>query len=120
MPKTQLVLYREQDVVAVDDWLAGQNSDVRIKAIRLLGLLAERGHELRRPLADFLRDGIYELRIDLRHRRFRILYFFHGQAVVVLSHGLHKEREVPAVEIDRAVDRKRRFEASPGDHTATW
>ena len=42
------------------------------------------GHELRRPEADFLRDGIYEL-----------LYFFHGQNVAVLAHGLTKEAEAP-------------------------
>jgi hypothetical protein len=34
------------------------------------------GHELRRPEADFLRDGIYELRASLGGVHHRILYFF--------------------------------------------
>jgi len=34
--------------------------------------------ELRRPLADLLRDGIYELRIRIGRVHCRILYFFHG------------------------------------------
>ena len=35
----------------------------------------------------------------------------------VLSHGLAKERVVPAREIDRAVERKKRFETNPRRHT---
>ena len=41
-------------------------------------LLADLGHELRRPAADYLRDGIYELRAKQGHVQYRLLYFFHG------------------------------------------
>src|SRR6266581_957996 len=71
------------------------------------------GHELRRPEADFLRDGIYELRVRHQRVNYRMLYFFHGQAAVVVSHGLTKEKAVPPREIDMAVDRKKRFAANP-------
>ncbi len=47
----------------------------------------------------------------------RILYFFHGAIAAVVSHGLVKERVVPPKEIDRAVERKKRFEANPAKHT---
>jgi hypothetical protein len=33
------------------------------------------------------------------------------------SHGLVKERAVPPKEIDRAVERKKRFAANPARHT---
>jgi len=49
--------------------------------------------------------------------QYRILYFFHGTAAVVISHGLVKQREVPPREIDRAVQRKARFERDPVKHT---
>ena len=62
--------------------------------------------ELRRPEGDFLRDGIYELRASYQGVHYRILYFFFGKAAVVLSHGLTKEQQVTAKEIDRAVKRK--------------
>jgi phage-related protein len=75
------------------------------------------GHELRRPEADFLRDGIYELRVSHRGVHHRILYFFHGAIAAVVSHGLVKERVVPPREIDRALERKKRFEANPPRHT---
>ena len=67
--------------------------------------------------ADFLRDGIYELRISLRGVHHRILYFFQGTVAAVVSHGLVKERVVPPKEIDRAIERKKRFEANPPRHT---
>ncbi len=75
------------------------------------------GHELRRPEADYLRDGIHELRVGLQSVNYRILYFFHGKIAAVLAHGLVKERAVPAVEIEEAIRRKRRFEQAPEAHT---
>ena len=75
------------------------------------------GHELRRPEADFLRAGIYELRVSFQGTHRRVLYFFHGTIAAVVSHGVVKERVVPPKEIDRAVDRRKRFEANPRRHT---
>ena len=72
---------------------------------------------MRRPEADFLRDGIYELRVSLQGVQHRILYFFHGTVAAVVSHGLMKERAVPPKEIDRAFERKKRFEVNPRRHT---
>jgi hypothetical protein len=39
-----------------------------------------------------------------------MLYFFAGKSVVVVSHGVTKERELPAKEIDLAVGRKQLVE----------
>ena len=76
----------------------------------------ERGHELRRQEADYLRDDIYELRVRHGNVHDRILYFFHeGRAI--LSHGCTKEDVVPPAEIDRAVANKSRFVRNPSRHT---
>lgn len=75
------------------------------------------GHELRRPEADFLRAGIYELRVSIGGVPHRILYFFHGAIAAVVSHGLVKEREAPRKEIDYVIERKMRFQANPAQHT---
>jgi hypothetical protein len=45
-----------------------------------------------------------------------MLYFFHGTAAIIVSHGLIKEREVPPREIDLAIRRKGQFKASPKRH----
>lgn len=44
---------------------------------------------------------------------YRILYFFSGRDIVVISHGITRRAEVPAIEIDRAIARKKRYEADP-------
>jgi len=73
-------------------WLDGLPAKVQTKCTERIDRLGELGHELRRPEADFLRDGIYELRASYQGVHYRILYFFAGKAVVVASHGLTKEQ----------------------------
>ncbi|MEI7941257.1 MAG: type II toxin-antitoxin system RelE/ParE family toxin [Verrucomicrobiota bacterium] len=93
------------------------NPKAYAKCVVRIRRLTELGHELRRPEADLLRDGIYELRARLGTVNYRILYFFHGRNVAVLAHALTKEDEIPIVEINRAVERKRAFIARPIAHT---
>ena len=119
MPETAVYFYKDDGGVPVGEWL----KDVRKRdrkayancraAIEMLALF---GHELRRPYADILRDGIYELRVRARRVQYRILYFFDGKDVVVLTHGLTKEKKVPVVDIDRAIQRKERYKQDPEEH----
>ena len=88
-------------------------SKCRVKMERL----AELGHELRRPEADLLRDKIYELRASLQGVHYRLLYFFHGNTAAVLTSGIVKEDSVPSIEIERTIERKRKFESNPTKHT---
>ncbi len=44
---------------------------------------------------------------------YRLLYFFAGDAVGVVSHGIVKESRVPRKEIELAVRRKALYEADP-------
>jgi hypothetical protein len=80
-------------------------------------LLGQFGHELRRPAADYLQDGIFELRARQGHVQYRILYFFHGREAAILAHGLTKEDVVLSADLDRAIRRKNLFEANPKAHT---
>jgi hypothetical protein len=79
--------------------------------------LAEFGHDLRRPTADYLRDGIHELRSKRGRVNYRILYFFHGRNVAVLAHALLEEAAVDSTDIERAKVRKLAFETDPARHT---
>ncbi len=97
--------------------LQGKDPKAFAKCIAKIRLLALFGHELRRPDADYLRDGIYELRAKKGRVNYRILYFFHGRNVAILAHGLTKEKKVPNADIDRALARKKRFEEDPAGHT---
>jgi hypothetical protein len=55
-------------------WFNELPAKVQDKCYLLLQRLGEMGHELRRPEADILRDGIYELRVSLRgvHHQIRL------------------------------------------------
>ena len=121
MPRTRLLFFQDADGAApVWEWLKGLragNPKAYAKCVVRIRRLAELGHELRRPEADLLRDGIHELRARLGTVNYRILYFFHGRNVAVLAHAITKENEIPVVEINRAVARKRTFIAGPIAHT---
>ncbi len=118
MPRTKVVFYETDDgSVPFLDWFDGLGAKVQDKCRVRLQRLADLGHELRRPVADYLRDGIYELRVGHRSMNYRILYFFHGRTAAIVSHGLVKERRVPPKEIDLAIRRKIEFERDPGRHT---
>lgn len=121
MPSCHIVFYQEKDGDApVVDWLKElRKTDAKAftKCRAALARLAQLGHELRRPEADLLRDGIYELRIRKGSVNYRLLYFFHQRTVSVVAHGLTKEDIVPPTEINRAIARKSAYATNPTAHT---
>ena len=117
MPKVRVVFYQEDtNTVPVLDWLDTLPPQVLDKCRVRIERLRDLGHELRRPEADYLRDGIYELRVGFQGRNYRILYFFHGQTVAILAHGVIKERVVPSRDIEEAIARRMKFEKDPKGH----
>src|SRR5580658_6415231 len=118
MPKTKVVFYKEDDgSVPMLEWLDSLQPKAIDKCTVRIQRLKEMGHELRRPEADFLRDGIYELRVRLQHVNYRMLYFFHGRIAAVISHGLVKEAEVPPKDIEKAIQKKQKFEQNRIAHS---
>jgi phage-related protein len=118
MPQTRVVFYREDDgTVPLLDWLAALPEKAIDKCRLRIERLRQLGHELRRPEADYLRDGIYELRVRLGRVNYRMLYFFHHDIAAVVSHGLAKEQRVPPTDIDRAIRARFRFGQAPSRHT---
>jgi hypothetical protein len=120
MPKTQVYFYMEEDgSVPALEWLLElreKNERAAKKCFSLVTLLRDMGSELRRPRADFLRDGVYELRTKVGSVNYRILYGFAGKDVAVLASGLTKEKTVPAKEIDRAALRIAKYKKNPARH----
>lgn len=115
--ETKVVLYCADDgACPFLEWIEQLPVKAQAKCLLRVERLRELGHELRRPEADLLRDGIYELRASRQGVHCRILYFFHGAITAVVAHGIVKESAVPPKEIDRAIERKKRFEANPSKH----
>jgi len=68
------------------------------------------GIGLRRPQGDYLRDGIYELRITLSGNKIRTLYFFCYETYIILTHTFIKTTDkVPDKEINKALKYKEHF-----------
>lgn len=113
MAKTDVLFFREptSDSAPLVEWLKSLPFKVQAKCTGRIDRLAELGQELRRPEADILRDGIYELRASYQGVHYRMLYFFVGKAVVVVSHGFAKEKIVPFREIALAIKRKQLVES---------
>lgn len=116
---TPVIFYCDENgSVPLLDWLDDLTEKARLACLTRIELLKELGHELRRPHAEYLRDGIYELRLKVQGVNYRLLYFFHGRQAIVLSHGITKQQtQVPSAEIETARLRKAAFEASPQRHT---
>ena len=124
MPHTLLQVFRDdKGQVPVQEWIAAlkvKEPKAHARCLARLLELERLGYEARRPLADSLEDGISELRWKIGRVHYRILYFFNGRNVIVLSHGLTKEGEVPKADIKRAKSRRALVESHPERHLAEW
>jgi phage-related protein len=88
------------------------------KVLARIQLLESLGHEIRRPHADMLEDGIYELRERFVSVQYRALFFFNGKTEAVITHGFTKEGSaVPPKEIERAKLYRAMFLRAPEMHT---
>lgn len=121
MPATTVKFFRETDGdVPVLEWLdelRRRNRRAFAKCVVRVERLAEMGHELRRPEADMLEDGIYELRVRDQRVNYRMLYFFHGKNIAILAHALTKEKRVPPAAIELAKQRRELVRQNSAKHT---
>lgn len=75
----------------------------RAKVFAYITELKIQGHNLRRPMADYLGNGIYELRPKAN----RIFYFFFLKHNVVLLHAIRKKtNKIPSADLELCVRRK--------------
>lgn len=69
----------------------------------IIGILEEKGNQLREPYSKHLSDGIFEIRGKVGSDITRILYFFYYEGRIVLTNGfVKKSQETPKQEIDLA------------------
>jgi len=121
MPETEVRFFQEYNGrVPVLDWLSklrDNNRRAYAKCVARIRRLADLGHELRRPETDYLKDGLYELRIRSGRVHYRLLYFYHGRNISILVHAVEKEGRVPPAALEIAIRRKRQFEKDPKLHS---
>ena len=71
------------------EFLLGLDHTEQQKAFAYLTYLEERGEALRRPIADYLGEKLYEL----RPKQIRILYAFVGKHYAVILHAFRKKTD---------------------------
>ena len=105
MSKSWHVLYYESRTghCPIQAFIDGAKERDQAKILSWIRLLEVHGPTLPRPYADYLQDGIHELRIRLSGRRVRILYFFVFENYIILSHALTKNvAKTPIWDIHKA------------------
>jgi len=83
--------------------------DVKMKAkvVADLHLLEEYGNMAREPLSKHLEDGIFEVRSKVGSDIVRILYFFDGKRIIIVTNGfVKKQSKTPRSEIELAKKRR--------------
>jgi phage-related protein len=109
------------------DNLEANEPRVYAKCLDRILLLGSLGNELRRPIVDYLENGVYEIRAKIGRVNYRILYGFCGKNVIVLLHGMTKTDNIPNADLKRARDNLQlvlsnvnlhtiEFEVSDGDN----
>ena len=112
MEKNWKVIYysSEEGVYPVEEFINNKNINNQLKFATLIDYLEKKGVNLPRPYADYLRDGIYELRIKLSGEETRTLYFFCYEFYIVLTHSFIKtSKKIPDKEINKALKYKDDF-----------
>jgi phage-related protein len=55
-------------------------------------------------LSKYIRDGIFELRVNLKNKTSRSLFFFMSERKIIFTHGFIKKTEkIPNSEIEQAI-----------------
>ncbi len=91
----------------VKEFIDSLTKEEQAKIYAYVKELKKQGNNLRRPMADYLKKGIYEL----RPKDNRIFYFFYLRNNAVLIHAIKKKtKKIPERDLRLCVKRKTRTE----------
>ena len=72
--------------------------------------------KLPRHFIKFIRDGIYEFRVNYGNNEFRIFFMYDGDTIVVLFNAFKKKtQKTPDNEIKKAIKLKEEYYATKGN-----
>ena len=100
----EIIFYRkENDRCPVEDFISKSSNHEKVEIAAHLDALSQLGFKARRPLVDYLEDGIYELRVRIVKKQIRALYFFfQGDKIVVTNAFVKKSTNPYSMEIKKA------------------
>lgn len=74
----------------VKEFINKIDDKTKAKVLARIKFLGEHWDEIGRPLADYIGDKLYELRIQFSQNKVRIIYAFMFKNYIVLLHGIMK------------------------------
>jgi phage-related protein len=100
----EIIFYRKESGRSpIEDFILRCNEQEKLEIIAHLDALSQLGFEARRPLVDYLEDGIYELRVRVLKKQIRVLYFFfHRDRIVITNAFVKKSTKIYIKEIEKA------------------
>ena len=73
-------------------------------------LLLETEDKIPHHYIKFIRDGIYEYRVNYGNNEFRVFFIYDGNTIVVLFNGFKKKtQKTPQIEIEKAINLKNMY-----------
>jgi phage-related protein len=76
-----------------------------------LGVLLEKGNECKRPISEFVEDGLFALRAKSKTRQARLMYYFGGNRQIIFVHAFYKAtRKISRQDIEIAKRNRRLIE----------
>lgn len=117
MEQTKILMYVKKDgKCPVQDFLHSLNEKLRAKVFHSMKLLEMNGFLLREPFSKYLKEDIYELRVQQANNAVRILYFFIvGNSVVFTNGFVKKTQKTPKEEIELAIKYRKDYLAREGE-----
>ena len=89
--------------VPAEEFLLNLDIKMRAKILGIMGILQEKGKQLREPYSKHLEDGIFEIRGKVGTDISRVLYFFYYDGKIIFTNGfVKKTQKTPKSEIDKA------------------
>lgn len=96
MDKFTIEFYeRENGDIPVEEFLLELDKKMRAKILGIMGILQERGNQLREPYSKHLEDGIFEIRGKVGTDISRVLYFFIMKERLYSQMDLSKKHRKP-------------------------
>lgn len=99
-----IIFYRKEGGRSpIEDFISKCSEQEKLEIVAHLDALSQLGFKARRPLADYLEDGIYELRVRVMKKQFRVLYFFfHQDKIIITNAFVKKSTKIYMAEIEMA------------------
>jgi putative addiction module killer protein len=73
-------------------------------------LLLESEDKIPHHYIKFIRDGVYEFRVNYGNNEFRVFFIHDGDKIVVLFNGFKKKtQKTPQIEIEKAIKLKNEY-----------